>query len=111
MIKKNKIKNILYVTYDGLTDQLGQSQILPYLEISKIYNLNFIIISFEKKKNINKLKNKVNIKLKNYRIKWYPLYFSSGFGIISKIWDLIKMSIMIIYISNTNKISNEDSSL
>ncbi len=39
MIKKNNIKNILYVTYDGLTDQLGQSQILPYLEISKIYNL------------------------------------------------------------------------
>lgn len=28
----NKIKNVLYVTYDGLSDPVSQSQILPYLE-------------------------------------------------------------------------------
>ena len=28
MIKK---QNIVYCSYDGITDQLGQSQIIPYL--------------------------------------------------------------------------------
>ena len=43
-----KIK-VLYITYDGLTDPLGQSQILPYL--TKIANKNIYIdiLSFEKK--------------------------------------------------------------
>ena len=44
-------KQILYLSYDGLTDPLGQSQILPYLfKLSKLYS--FTIISFEKKKII-----------------------------------------------------------
>ena len=45
----NKLK-VLYCTYDGLLDPLGQSQILPYLFKFKsfIYKLN--VISFEKKK-------------------------------------------------------------
>jgi len=41
-------KNILYLTYDGLTDQLGQSQILPYIiGLTKI-GYHFSIISAEK---------------------------------------------------------------
>ena len=39
----------LFITYDGLLDPLGQSQILPYLKIiAKEYPIN--VLSFEKKK-------------------------------------------------------------
>ena len=41
------MKTVLYLTYDGLSDPLGQSQILKYLvPLSKTNNL--IILSFEK---------------------------------------------------------------
>jgi len=40
-------KNVLYITTDGLTDPLGQSQILPYLQgLSKDYRIH--ILSCEK---------------------------------------------------------------
>ncbi len=29
---KNKKGHILYISYDGMTDPLGQSQVLPYLK-------------------------------------------------------------------------------
>ena len=45
-MKKNKI---LFITYDGLCDQLGESQIIPYfIHLRKKYEIN--ILSFEKKK-------------------------------------------------------------
>jgi len=40
--------NILYLTYDGLNDPLGQSQILPYLEGLAEKGYGVIVISFEK---------------------------------------------------------------
>ena len=46
--KENKKKTrILYLTYDGIFDPLGQSQILPYLiNISKEYKVH--LVSFAK---------------------------------------------------------------
>jgi len=37
----------LYLTYDGLTDPLGQAQILPYLLGLETQGMGFVIISFE----------------------------------------------------------------
>jgi len=42
-------KNIIYVSYDGLTDPLGQSQVVPYLTKISNENKKIDIISFEKK--------------------------------------------------------------
>ena len=39
----------LYLSYDGLTDPLGQAQILPYLLGLENQGMGFVIISFEKK--------------------------------------------------------------
>jgi hypothetical protein len=39
---------ILYLTYDGLNDPLGQSQILPYLEGLARKGYGITVISFEK---------------------------------------------------------------
>ena len=44
MLKKPKV---LYIMYDGLTDPLGQSQVLSYLKhLSK--NYSFHVIGYEK---------------------------------------------------------------
>ena len=40
--------NTVYLSYDGLTDPLGQSQVLPYIIGIKQKGYNVTIISFEK---------------------------------------------------------------
>ena len=45
---EGKSKNILYLSYDGMTDPLGQSQVLPYLIGLTKEGFTFHIISFEK---------------------------------------------------------------
>lgn len=52
MSKSNKNINI-YITFDGLSDPLGQGQILPYLNNLNIKE-NIYIFSLEKKKLLNK---------------------------------------------------------
>ena len=42
---KNKL---LYITYDGLTDQLANSQILPYLKFTNLFEVS--VLSCEKNK-------------------------------------------------------------
>ena len=39
---------VLYISYDGMTDPLGQSQVLPYLTGLSKKGFNIILISFEK---------------------------------------------------------------
>ena len=41
------MNNVLYITYDGINDPLGQSQIVP-IEGLAGRKYNFFIISFEK---------------------------------------------------------------
>ena len=45
-LKKNNIN--LYITFDGLSDPLGESQIFPYLDAFKTNN-ELYLVSLEKK--------------------------------------------------------------
>ncbi|MBM77816.1 MAG: glycosyltransferase [Crocinitomicaceae bacterium] len=83
--------NTLYLSYDGLADPLGQSQILPYLfGLSKNYKIT--ILSFEKSENINKSYQFISNKLKENQIDWVPLKYSKRPPIISTIWDIYKLN-------------------
>lgn len=68
------MKRCLYITYDGLLDPLGQSQILPYLENLNANGYMLIIISYEKikgnKAKIEYLKKELN--KKNIIWKYFP---------------------------------------
>ena len=87
---------VLYITYDGLLDQLGQSQILPYLYKLSEKNHHMHIVSFEKsihtKAEIENLKSD----LKSKNINWDFLRFTSNPKLNGKIWDLIKFFIKIL---------------
>lgn len=48
------MKNILYISYDGMTDPLGQSQVLPYIINLNKENYNFHLVSFEKPDRLKK---------------------------------------------------------
>ena len=48
------VKKVLFIAYDGLTDPLGQSQIIPYLAGLSKANYQFTILSVEKKQRLSK---------------------------------------------------------
>ena len=81
------------MTYDGITDPLGQSQILPYL-YGLVENNNFkiTIISFEKVKNFKPNENIILKKLEDKKIDWIPLIYSKRPPILSTIWDIYKLN-------------------
>jgi glycosyltransferase involved in cell wall biosynthesis len=81
-------KNILYLTYDGLTDPLGQSQILPYLVGLRKLGHRITIISFEKKERQSYTQQIVRI-CQEADIHWIPLQYHKSPPIFSTIFDLL----------------------
>jgi glycosyltransferase involved in cell wall biosynthesis len=85
------LKKILYITYDGLTDPLGQSQVLPYLIQLAKYGYQFTIISFEKKNRFKREALTVQALVNESNIRWVPLSFTAKPPILSKIYDRYRM--------------------
>ena len=85
---------ILYISYDGLLDPIGASQILPYIKNIASESTAFYVISFEKKEKYELSGTILLQELENLNISWRPLTFSSHFAILGKLYDLIKMYIV-----------------
>ena len=88
----NSHSHICYLSYDGILDPLGQSQILPYIiNLNKNQILNFSIISFEKKENYKKI-SQLNKSLVKENIIWIPLKYTKNPPIISTLLDIAKLN-------------------
>jgi glycosyltransferase involved in cell wall biosynthesis len=93
--KISKLKaHVLYITYDGLLDPLGQSQILPYFESIAARHGGALLVSFEKHEKLRSLGEQMKLELESKNISWYPTRFTSGSWIVWKIWDFLKMILM-----------------
>ncbi|MBL57419.1 MAG: glycosyltransferase [Flavobacteriales bacterium] len=79
---------VLFISYDGLTDPLGQSQVLPYLVKLSELNYKITVVSTEKEKNF--LKNRVTIDsiCKNAGIDWEFIFYTKNPPIFSTIRDV-----------------------
>jgi glycosyltransferase involved in cell wall biosynthesis len=82
---------ILYITYDGLTDPLGQSQILPYLKGLAAAGYRFTILSFEKRDRFKRERETVEKLTSDSGIEWVPLWFTSQPPLLSKFYDAVRM--------------------
>lgn len=85
------VKKVLYITYDGLTDPLGQSQILPYLKGLSQHGYRFTILSFEKKDRFQKEKAVIEQLTGGSDIEWVPLSFTTFPPLVSKFYDAVRM--------------------
>lgn len=80
-------KNVLYLTYDGLTDPLGQSQILPYLcGLSRDYSIT--IISFEKPDRLAIDHDRIKRICDDNRLHWVPMRYHKRPPIVSAVYDV-----------------------
>ncbi len=81
----------LFITYDGLTDPLGQSQILPYLVGLSSKGHSIHILSCEKADRFNQGRNLIDEICLDNGIEWTPLRFHTKPPILAKYYDLYKL--------------------
>jgi|APSaa5957512535_1039671.scaffolds.fasta_scaffold40015_2 glycosyltransferase involved in cell wall biosynthesis len=84
----NKPK-ILFIMYDGLTDPLGQSQVLAYIKHLSV-NYSFDIVGFEKPLIYEKQKEIINDAIHNLDISWFPVVYHKKPAILSTIYDFYR---------------------
>ena len=82
-------KHILYITYDGLTDFLGQSQVLPYILGLEEKGYRFSILSFEKPEKFPSNKYIIESLIAGKNINWHPHTYHKRFSILATVWDLL----------------------
>lgn len=100
------MKKILFLSYTGMTDPLGQSQVLAYLKgLSEEHGYEFTIISFEKPNAFKSLKTNIEIFCKEANIKWYPLPYTSKPPVLSTFLDVRKMRKLALHLHKTEKFS------
>lgn len=75
---------VLFLTFDGLTDPLGQSQIIPYMAGLSKKGHAITILSVEKKDNFRKNKAAVESILAGAGIQWERLLYSRKIPFVSQ---------------------------
>jgi glycosyltransferase involved in cell wall biosynthesis len=80
--------HVVYLTYDGLTDPLGQSQILPYVIGLSKRGYEFSIISFEKKEAFAVRKKSIDEICEMSKIEWIPLRYHKTPPVLSTLFDV-----------------------
>ena len=83
--------NILYLTYDGLTDPLGRSQILPYLARLAGKGHRITIVSFEKPERSKEEWESVRLICEQAGIDWRPEQYHARPPVLSTVRDVRRM--------------------
>ena len=82
---------VLYISYDGLTDPLGQSQVLPYLSQLSRLNYEITVLSVEKEDNFFKSKDEIKKICSDSSIKWECITYTKTPPVLSTMKDVSKL--------------------
>jgi glycosyltransferase involved in cell wall biosynthesis len=89
-----KMKKVLYISYDGMTDSLGQSQVLPYLSGLSDRGFEIHILSFEKPDMYAKRELQIRQIVDSSGIIWHPQEYTSSPPVLSTMKDVRVMKKM-----------------
>lgn len=81
----------LFISYDGMTDPLGRSQVIPYLMGLSAVGVSVTLMSFEKEERFKKNEAQVRQLLRENNIEWVPRHYTKKPPILSTIWDIYNM--------------------
>lgn len=83
-------RKVLYLSYDGMTDPLGQSQVLPYLTRLSALGHQITIVSFEKPQRAGSV-GRVQEICNAAGLRWHPRAYTKRPPVVSTILDLRRM--------------------
>jgi len=81
--------SVLYVSYDGMLEPLGQSQVLAYVKRLAIGH-SIHLISYEKTEDWTNVPERERIQYEMYRagIQWHPLRYHKRPSALATAWDI-----------------------
>jgi glycosyltransferase involved in cell wall biosynthesis len=82
---------IVYLSYDGMCDPLGGSQVLPYLVGLAKRGHEISLVSFEKPERSNKEREEVADACHRAGISWHPLPYHKRPQVLSAMYDVRRM--------------------
>jgi glycosyltransferase involved in cell wall biosynthesis len=84
-----KTPAVLYISYDGMLEPLGQSQVLAYLE-GLVRNYRLILISFEKKADWDDMPRRLLLqkRMDAANIQWVPLRYHKSPNVPATLFDV-----------------------
>lgn len=85
---------VLYLSYDGLTDGLGRSQVLPYILGLETNGWEFHIISFEKPDRFEAERVSIESLLQGRSVIWHPLIYTASPPVLSTLFDVWRLGKM-----------------
>lgn len=96
----------LYISYDGMLEPLGQSQVIPYLEGLAREGARFVLLSFDKRSFENpRQKQKLYLRLKEANIEWHSLPYHKRPPVLSSAFDILRGLILGVILVKRKKIT------
>jgi glycosyltransferase involved in cell wall biosynthesis len=83
--------DVLYISYDGMTDPLGQSQVIPYLTHITKNGFRFTLLSCEKKARLIQHGDRIKALLDGHNITWVPIAYTKKPPVFSTWYDIEKL--------------------
>ena len=84
-------KKILFISYDGMTDPLGQSQVIPYLAGLTTEGYEFVILSCDKPEKYAANKTYVEKLIAPYPITWVSIPYHKQPPVLSSVYDYYQL--------------------
>ncbi len=83
--------DVLYLSYDGLMEPLGQSQVLPYVYALAAQGVRLELLSFEKPKDVQDSSRLASLEeeLGNHGVRWTRLAYHSRPKLLSTAFDFV----------------------
>ena len=91
---------VLYISYDGILEPLGQSQVLAYIEKLAVEN-EISVISFEKIRHLRdkNQKNGIRARFKAVHVTWIPLVYHKSPPVLATAADIVIGAFVALYIA------------
>ncbi len=77
----------VFLSYDGMTDPLGESQVLPYLKGLVERGVSMRLVSFEKPDRMTKDGARIQAFCTTQSIEWHPLVYHKSPPVLSTLYD------------------------
>jgi glycosyltransferase involved in cell wall biosynthesis len=98
------VKSSIFISIDGMTDPLGQSQVLPYLCGLSAKGYQIFLISCEKPDRYQKGKVLIEDICSNNNIQWHPILYWHKPPVISPFLNVLRLNSLAKRLINNNHI-------
>ena len=107
--KQGRVSTVLYISYNGLLEPIITSQTIPYLEALSKMGFKFLLITYEKKKDLKKAGvdglRRIKNDLKSKGIEWHHLSYHKYPPRISTLYDLVIGAVYVLPLIIRKKVS------